>query len=315
MNQSIGELIRNLVRTAEQLAASSEELTASAEQSAEASNQVAAAITEVAQGADKQLHLIDTTTQHIEHMTKGIGQVADNAAVVSASADNTAKAANDGEVAVEKAVNQMTVIEEKTTLTAKVIAELEAKSKEIGQIVETIASIAGQTNLLALNAAIEAARAGEAGKGFAVVAEEVRKLAEQSHGAAEQITQLISEVQQKTDNAVIFMNEGKQEVTIGSEVVTTAGQSFRDIIRMIREISNQVHEISGAIEEITSGSQQIVSAVREIDKESKGASKRTQTVSAATEEQSASVEEISSSSHALANMAEELQTLIQKFKV
>jgi len=315
MNQSMRGLIKQLANTSEQLAASSEALTASAEQSAQASNQVAGSITEVAQGSEKQVQLVSSTTEIVSQMSKGIQQAAENAAVVSESAEKTARAANDGEDAIEKTVNQMSIIEQKTSDTANVIGELEEKSKQIGQILETISNIAGQTNLLALNAAIEAARAGEQGRGFAVVADEVRRLAEQSQEAARQIADLIGEVQQKTNNAVIFMNEGRKEVNTGTEVVTIAGQSFREILKMIREISNQIHEISAAIEQVSSGSQHVVNAVQEIDKESKNTAEQTQTVSAATEEQSASIEEIASSSQALAKMAEELQTAIHQFKV
>ncbi|MBP2630019.1 MAG: tlpA2 [Firmicutes bacterium] len=315
LNINMQNLIKQLSSTSEQLAASSEELTASAEQSAQAANQVAGSITQVAQGAEKQLNLVASTTDVVEQMSQGIEQVAEHAQTVSSTAEKTASAARDGEMAIEKAVEQMSVIEEKTSETAAVIAELEGKSKEIGQIVEVIASIAGQTNLLALNAAIEAARAGEQGRGFAVVAEEVRKLAEQSGEAAKKIANLIGEVQQKTNNAVVYMDQGKFEVSTGTQVVNLAGDSFREIMKMIQQMSEQIHEISVASEEINSGSQRVVSAVREIDKESKNSAEQSQTVSAATEEQSASMEEIASSSQALSAMAEELQTSIRKFKV
>ena len=315
MQQNMRGLIRQLSSTSEQLAASSEELTASAEQSAQAANQVAESITHVAQGAEKQLHLVVSTTDVVEHMSQGIEQVAKNAQIVSLAAEKTASAANDGGAAVERAVHQMSVIEEKTSETAIVIGELEGKSQEIGHIVEVIATIAGQTNLLALNAAIEAARAGEQGRGFAVVAEEVRKLAEQSGEAAKQIANLIGEVQQKTTSAVVFMTQGKMEVSTGTQVVNIAGESFREIMKMTREMSEQIHEISAATEEITSGSQQVVNAVETIDKESRNSAEQAQTVSAATEEQSASMEEIASSSQALSAMAEELRAAISKFKV
>jgi methyl-accepting chemotaxis protein len=315
MNKNISGLIKQISHTSEQVAASSEQLTASAEQSAQASNQVAISVTKVARGADNQLRLVHSTTEVIKQMSKGINQVAENATVVSASAERTAKAANDGEHAVEKAVKQMVIIEQKTNATSNTIGELEEKSKQIGQIVEAISSISGQTNLLALNAAIEAARAGEAGRGFAVVADEVRKLAEQSQKATQQIADLIGEVQEKTIDAVVFMNDGKKEVNIGTEVVSLAGKSFREIIMMIREISNQIHEISAAIQQITNSSQHMVGAIQEVDRESKSTAEQTQTVSAATEEQSASIEEIASSSQYLAKMAENLQTAINKFKI
>jgi len=315
MQKNMRGLIHQLSNTSEQLAASSEELTASAEQSAQAANQVAGAITQVAQGAEKQLHVVVATTDVVGQMSQGIEQVAGNTQAVALAAEKTASAASDGGLAVETAIRQMSVIEQKTSETAMVIAELEDKSQEIGKIVEVIGSIAGQTNLLALNAAIEAARAGEQGRGFAVVAEEVRKLAEQSGQAAKQIAKLIGEVQQKTTSAVVYMTQGKMEVGTGTQVVNRAGESFREIVKMIQQMSEQIHEISAATEEITSGSQQVVKAVNEIDKESKVTAEQAQTVSAATEEQSASMEEIASSSHALSGMAEELRAAIGKFKV
>lgn len=315
MNKNIKELILHLSNTSEQLASSSEELTASAEQSAQASNQVAISVTEVAQGAEKQLHLASGANQVVQQISHAITQVASNTEVVSESAEKTADMANDGENAIKQAVTQMQIIEKKTKDTAAVIGELEEKSKKIGQIVDVISAISGQTNLLALNAAIEAARAGEAGRGFAVVAEEVRKLAEQSQNAAKQITELIDEVQAKTDSAVSFMNDGKKEVETGANVVSMAGQGFEEILTMVRNMTNQIHEISAAIEEITSGTQNVVNSVQDIDSESKKTSEQTQTISAATEEQSASVEEIASASQHLANMAEELQQAIRKFKI
>ena len=315
MTANLRELVQKISVTTEQIAASSEELMSSAEQSSMSSQQVANSITEVAQGTEKQLGVVNSTTMVVEEMSKGIQQVADNAIVVAQSAEKTANAATDGGQAIEKAVSQMAVIEQKTTDTAKVIGELEEKSQKISQIVETIANISGQTNLLALNAAIEAARAGEQGRGFAVVADEVRKLAEQSQEAAKQIATIIGEVQQQTNNAVVFMNEGKKEVSTGMEVVGVAGENFWKILTMIREISSQIQEISNAIRQVTRGSQQVVNAVAEIDKDSKNTAEQTQTVSAATEEQSASMEEIAASSQMLANMAEDLQVAIHKFKI
>lgn len=315
MNTSVRNLIQHLFKTSEQLAAASEQLTASAEQSAQASNQVAGSITEVAAGAQKQLQLTNAANDVVGQMSTGIEQVAQNTAIVSESAEKTATSANSGGQAIETAVQQMRIIEEKTNATSGVIGELEEKSKQIGQIVEAIGSIAAQTNLLALNAAIEAARAGEAGRGFAVVAEEVRKLAEQSEGAASQITELIHEVQTKTASAVAFMQDGKKEVDSGANVVHLAGDSFKDILTMIQSILEQIREIAAASQQLTSGTDQVVGTVHDITKESKNAAEQTETISAATQEQAASMEEIASASKHLASMAENLQAEIRKFKI
>jgi len=315
MRDNLRTVFKQVNDSAEQVAASSEELTASAEQSAQAANQVAESISEVANGAEKQVHAINETSAVVEQMSAGIQQVATNTNLVAGRSAQAAETAKEGGKSVEKAVNQMTKIEQTVNNSSQVVATLGARSQEIGQIVDTISGIAGQTNLLALNAAIEAARAGEQGRGFAVVADEVRKLAEQSHDAAKKISTLIKEIQGDTDKAVVAMSEGTREVKIGTEVVTTAGQAFGEIAILVTEVSNQVKEISAAIQQMASGSQQIVSSVKEIDGLSKTAASEAQTVSAATEEQSASMEEIASSSQALANLAMDLREAVSKFQI
>jgi len=208
----------------------------------------------------------------------------------------------------------MASIEQTVLSSAGVVANLGERSKEIGQIVDTISGIAGQTNLLALNAAIEAARAGEQGRGFAVVAEEVRKLAEQSQEAAKKIAILISEIQGDTNKAVIAMDSGTREVKLGAEVVNASGQAFQEITTLVTQVSGQVSEISSAIDQMASDSEQIVGSVKRIDDLSKKAAGEAQTVSAATEEQSASMEEIAALSRALAKLAMELREAVNKFE-
>ena len=315
MLSNLRTVIRQVSIAAEQVAASSEELTASAEQSAQAATQVATSIVEVAEGTDKQRQHINTTVMATGKMTTGIQQVAENAVQSNDISERTAIAAQSGRNAIEAAVQQMNVIDKKVGESSRAIINLGERSKEIGQIVDTISNIAGQTNLLALNAAIEAARAGEQGRGFAVVAEEVRKLAEQSQVAAKQIATLICDIQGETDKAVNVMNEGTHEVTIGIDVVNNAGKSFAEISKMISQISDQSKDIASSIQQIVNGNQEVSAYIKKVDEISKEMSAQTQTVSAATEEQSASMQEIASSSQALAYMAGELQETVAKFKL
>ncbi|MEG6584295.1 methyl-accepting chemotaxis protein [Dendrosporobacter sp. 1207_IL3150] len=315
MRDSFVAMIQNIATSAEQVAAASEQLTASAEQSAQASNQVAMTITEVAQGSEQQMISVEEGTRAVKQMSNNIQQVAANTGTVTSIAGKTASSAQQGGKVITSAISQMKNIEETVTSSAQVVSKLGERSKEIGQIVSTIAGIAGQTNLLALNAAIEAARAGEQGRGFAVVAEEVRKLAEQSEAAADQIASLISEIQGETDRAVTAMNNGTREVKTGAEVVYTAGKAFNDIETLINDVLSQVTHISKSIQEVATGSSTIVASVQTIDEISRTTASQTQTVAAATEEQSASMEEIASSSQTLAKMAEDLQVAVQKFKM
>lgn len=308
-------LIGKIDQVACQVAASSEELNASADQSAQATNQVAISITEVSVGAAEQLSVANETLTVVQQMSAGIQQIAANTNEVAGESAKAADKANEGYGAVEKAITQMMRLEQTVNTSADVVAELGKRSKEIGQIVDTISGLAAQTNLLALNAAIEAARAGEQGRGFAVVAEEVRKLAEQSQEATKQIAELIGKIQSDTDRAVVAMNDGTQETKLGTEIVNASGQAFREIVSSASHVSERVKEISSASEQLASGSQQIVAWSQRINSLSKKTAGQAQEVSAATEEQSASMEEIASSSQALANLAEDLQTAVKRFKV
>jgi len=315
MTINLRKIMQQVSEATVQVAASSEQLNASAGQSAYTANQIAATITNVAQGAEQQVQAVKATTTIVKQLSAGIQHVATNANAAKGMADRTAKAAQEGDKAVDAAMNQMTSIEKAVSSSAQVVTKLGERSKEIGQIVETISGIAGQTNLLALNAAIEAARAGEQGRGFAIVAEEVRKLAELSQEAAKEIATLIAEIQLETDEAVAAMSDGTREVNVGAEVVNSAGQAFKEIVLLVNKESDQIKEISNAIKQMADGSQQIVVSVQDIDRISNGAAAQTQTVSAATEEQSVSMEEIAASSQALAKMAEELQGAIRKFTI
>jgi len=308
-------IVKQVAHSSSQMAASSEELTASAEQSSQAAEQVANIISIVAAGTEKQTKSVDETSVIIKQMSTNIQQVSANVDSVSSTYHKTSIAANEGSLAAEDTMRQMTNIEQTVLYSASVVDKLGDRSKQIGVIVDTISGIAGQTNLLALNAAIEAARAGEQGRGFAVVAEEVRKLAEQSQEAAKRIADLITEIQDDTTKAVLAMNNGTREVAKGTAVVATASQAFEHISVLVNQTSSQIGQISTAVQQIANGSQLIVSSIHEVDQVSKDAAAHTQSVSAATQEQLASTEEIAVASRSLAELAEELQSAVNIFKI
>ncbi|MDR3592903.1 MAG: methyl-accepting chemotaxis protein [Negativicutes bacterium] len=314
MNDSIRTLALDFQEKAGRIAASSEELTASADQSARAAGQVAESITQMAGGTEKQaagvnaaMNTVDQSVQDVRAATSGAGRVTD-------MANQTGGAAEEGRQAIQSAVAQMNSITASVAKVQEAVGRLAASSGQIGDIVNVISGIAGQTNLLALNAAIEAARAGEAGRGFAVVAEEVRKLAEQSHQAAQEITALIAENQVNMQQATKAMDAGTVDVRNGTGVVEQAGQAFETIVHAARKTQDESGEISGVMKRVQSGSELVVVTMKQIDESSRENASEAQTVSAAAEEMSAAMEEISSSSEELSRLAQEMQEAVARFR-
>ena len=315
MRETINKVLKNILNNAQTVAASSEELTASADQSSQVVQNIAQAINEVAANNSKQTTAVDTTSAAVQQISASIEQMSTNADIADANAAKASDIANEGGRSIEIAIKQMRKIDEVVQTSADVVNELGEQSKEIGQIVENVSAIAAQTNLLALNAAIEAARAGEHGRGFAVVAEEVRKLAEESLGAADKINTMITAIQAKTVDAVNAMKSGSEEVIKGTEVIKNSGTAFDKVMEINTEVAAQVKEIARTTAEASKAATDIIANVQTVDDAAKKISDQTQTVSAATEEQSASTEEIASSSRSLADVAQTLNNEINRFKI
>ena len=315
MMKNIKKLIAQMTQSAEQVAASSEELTASSQQAAEAATHVAQTIVDVAGGMEKQLTSVDGAKQNIDAAFLDINAMTDKAGEVTENTEQMAAAADHGAELMKNAMDKMSGIEQSVMNSAQVVKKLGENSQQIGQIVESISAIADQTNLLALNAAIEAARAGEAGRGFSVVAEEVRKLAEQSQQSAEEIKNRIAVIQGDTEEAVVAMEAGTNEVALGTQAIREVGAQFQDITARVASIKTEMEEINHAVQTVSRGMQGIVGAVDDIDSVSRTTSESTQTISAAAEEQSASSQEIASASHSLADLATELQAATGQFRI
>lgn len=255
------------------LASSSGELSASAENVTAGASETAATISQVASTAE---------------------QVTDSVRHIAGASAESAGYAEEGSRGIQRINDQMEAIKKAAETSGEVIFGLNESAAKISQIVELITQIAEQTNLLALNAAIEAARAGEQGRGFAVVAEEVRKLAEQSAGAAKEIYVLIAAIQQESGKAVQSMKDGSDQVQGGTAVVMEVGGTLEKIITSVRGLAGDIQSVSAAAEQI---------------------SMAVQNVAASTQQQTATMEEVASTTQSLAGLASEMQELAGRFKL
>ena len=314
MTIKISDLLKEVSKTTEQMAAASQQLNSSSMESANAATSVAQSVADAAAVVVQQQTAVTNGTDSVVSISQSVKSISQETEEVSQEADQAAKKAEAGNLVVEKSVNQIHSVEEKARTTAQLVDELGARSQEIGAIVDTISDLAGQTNLLALNAAIEAARAGEQGRGFAVVAEEVRKLAEQSATAAQQIADLIGRIQDDTSKAVASMDSGRQAVVQGAESVEGLRQVFEEINGLVINVAGKIESMSDSIQHVAGQSSEITNHMEQIDTGAAKVADNMQSISAATEEQSASAQEIASASDSLARQAQNVQENLQKFK-
>jgi methyl-accepting chemotaxis protein len=338
-----GQATNQISITIQQVAKGTSDQATAVNKTASATEQMAKAIEGVAKGAQEQSQAISKAAEITSQINTSIQQVTENAESVTRDAVKAANAARSGAKTVEETLSGMQSIKSKVGASAEKVQEMGQRSSEIGAIVEAIEDIASQTNLLALNAAIEAARAGEHGKGFAVVADEVRKLAERSSQATKEIGGLITGIQSTVAEAVKAMDEGSKEVELGVESANKAGSALSDILNAAQAVNDQaelagsaaeqmsaasselvsavdsvsavVEENTAATEEMSANSSEVTQAIESIASVSEENSAAIEQVSASTEEMTAQVEEVTASAQSLAELAENLQKVINRFKL
>ncbi|WP_017754247.1 methyl-accepting chemotaxis protein [Calidifontibacillus oryziterrae] len=314
MMDTIQKLISANQKLSYELSSSAEQLSSSSDECARSCERIAEVTQTVAYGSEKQMESVHEANESIKSMTVYIHEVADNSDEMLEMFEQTANSTEKGVYIVKDVLTSMNEINETVQGSAQTIKNLGDSSQKIGEIVSLITDIANQTNLLALNAAIEAARAGEHGKGFAVVAEEVRKLAEQSNRSAGQISSLITDIQKETIQAVHSMEQGTNKVNTGLNMANQVNEVFQSINAAIQNVTHKVKQVSTAVEKISSQSDHINDAMDKVRVTAEDGTHASQECSAASEQQLATMEEISASAAALSSMAEELQTLIGKYK-
>ncbi len=214
-----------------------------------ASKQVDEGIRVVFEAAQKQSEATSAAAAAVEEVTVSIGEVAEHARSTKEVAISTGEVSRVGAERSGEACATITSLAETVKTSAEKVETLGQRSAEISQIAGVIKEIADQTNLLALNAAIEAARAGEQGRGFAVVADEVRKLAERTGKATQEISSMIGMIQSDTKLAVDGMRAGATQVGEGVTLVHSAQAALQQINDEMDGTIQRVNEISHASNE------------------------------------------------------------------
>ena len=271
-----------------------------ADRVAGAADNLATRVEQVSHGAEMQRSRVNSTATAMEEMNTTVLEVAKNAGQASDQSEQTKHKANDGSALVNKVVQSINLVNKVASTLQTNMQELGAQAESIGGVMNVISDIADQTNLLALNAAIEAARAGEAGRGFAVVADEVRKLAEKTMSATQEVGANITAIQQSAHTNIDEVGAAAKAVAEATELANISGQALSEIVALASASSSVVASIATAAEEQSATFEEINQAVEEI-------SKIVGETSDGMVQSSAAVQELSKMAHELNTVMGELQ--------
>lgn len=287
----------------------------SMKQTSLSTEEIAKSIEEIASGSTEQAHDTQNGSEKMTELGEAIVKVQDLIDDVQEDSDSMLNI-------IDKSSESMSQLSIKSENSENVLEDMSGKiqktndsSKQIGDAVTIILSIADQTKLLALNATIEAARAGDHGKGFGVVAEEIRKLSEQSNEHAKQIESVIKELQINVDSVVVTLKDLKKATVENTLGVNDANSNYNNLMGNIHALSQQVDEMSNSSKNMEKNKIEILDIVSKLSLIAHQNASATQQVSATIEEQTAAMEEIVNTTGALLDVAENLQKSVTKFKV
>ncbi len=297
------------------LASGAEEMSSQANNVAGATEQMSASINAMASAAEEMSANAHSVSSTGEQLSMNMNSVASSMEEMSVAVRDVEKTAQEGSAVAQKAAE----MSDSATGTMNLLG---SAAKEIGQVTTVIKRIAEQTNLLALNATIEAASAGDAGKGFAVVANEIKELARQSAGAAEDIGKRVEGVQANTEEAVRVISEV-------STTINNLNESSMLITKSVAQQTVTANEISGNVQQANTGVNNIASAIAEIAKGTEEVAKNAgeaakgvndvslniQGVSKAAADSNAEARQVNASAEKLSEVAGLLKDLVGKFKI
>ena len=319
---ALDKMVLALKEIANNIERDSQTVKQEASQVAAASEEVSATVEELTAQVDSVNSNVNNASAAIEEMTSGIEEVAASAQNVahasqklSEEAQKVSQLANEGQKAILSITDVIVQTREKADVTFQIVEKLSESAKNIGEIVDTINSIAEQTNLLALNAAIEAARAGEAGRGFAVVADEIRKLAEESKQATQNIANILRGI---VDSSMKASEATKETVEIVNKAYSESDlvkSQFEQILQSIVRMSQMTENLAASAQEQSAAAEEMSSAMDSASKSMVSVVEQMNEVTMAIKQQADAISNVAKTAENLDDIAEKLVETVRRFKI
>ena len=258
-----------------------------------------------------------SNTTSLEQASQSIESMAQSAVTMSGDSEEVYKNGREAEDIASRnrdhISHTVTEAEDIVNSISAVMAELETSSSEIETFISSVRAVAEQTNLLALNAAIEAARAGEQGRGFAVVAEEVRKLAEQSQQATNEVDRIVGDIQEKIKSAAETLSSGMKRISGVGEMSGEVSNALQGIISAVEKVVTMVQRVNGDSQDLSQMSGEVVESIHEVKTVMGTTSTQTSLVTTAIDEQVDMIHDVSSNADILSDLAKDLHNLVSDF--
>lgn len=322
----LGQLFNNMVhqlraiistvnQSANNVLSSSENLSAVSEETQASSEQIATAITEIATGASHSAEDADKANQLSMLLGNDIQRVSEKTNEMSALTQETNTLNTKGLHQIKELQNTNEVTNSFVNSMGSVITELNEKIATIEKVMETITAISSQTNLLALNASIEAARAGEHGKGFSVVANEVKKLAEQSVLATEDVKKIVHDIQDSSKKAVDEMDQTGKTFNKQATVIQDTNDVFIQISSFIQSMVKSIDSVSEDIKKVSSNKDHVLNSIQVMASLAQQTAAACEEVNASADEQARSIYTVAEDATKLTTLSYELQQAVKHFKI
>jgi len=300
--------------TADSVTSAAQDLTGQIQHVRSGNEGISATVSSAAENSEYQHALIDKAASIIQEISSEIELNAGRAREAFGFAAEANQKAGTGVDVSRLAIEKMRTVFERVEQTGGMVFDLEAKTRHVHQITEIITSVAHRTNLLSLNASIEAARAGEAGRGFSVVADEIRKLSESAGRSAEEISQLIHEIQSDTNEVADEMRKSRDAIGEGREDVNTIADALGQISMAVSEAAARAEEIFHGADSHALSAERMVTATEELKKGAEGSAAKVDEVALTAREQLEAVSRVVDGSEDLVALAEHLRELLRGYR-